>query len=83
MTGAATLIGSATPLAERFDLALVDLDGVAYKGHDPIDGAARRSVDGARAGHAAGVRHQQRVARAGVGGRAADGAGDRDASRPR
>lgn len=40
MTEPATLIGSATPLADRFDLALVDLDGVAYKGHDPIDGAA-------------------------------------------
>ncbi|WP_028048040.1 HAD-IIA family hydrolase [Cellulomonas sp. URHD0024] len=41
MTDAATLIGSATPLADRFDLALVDLDGVAYKGHDPIEGAAK------------------------------------------
>jgi ribonucleotide monophosphatase NagD (HAD superfamily) len=34
------LVGSQTPLADRFDLALVDLDGVAYRGHEPIDGAA-------------------------------------------
>ena len=38
MTGG--LVGSQTPLADRFDLALVDLDGVAYRGHEPIDGAA-------------------------------------------
>ena len=38
MTGG--LVGSSTPLADRFDLALVDLDGVAYRGHEPIDGAA-------------------------------------------
>lgn len=36
----ATLLGSARPLAEAYDLALVDLDGVAYRGHDPIDHAA-------------------------------------------
>lgn len=30
------LLASATPLAERYDLALVDLDGVAYRGHEPI-----------------------------------------------
>ncbi|GIG20915.1 haloacid dehalogenase [Cellulomonas chitinilytica] len=36
----AGLAGSTTPLADRFDLALVDLDGVAYRGHEPIDGAA-------------------------------------------
>jgi len=36
----AGLIGSSTPLAEHYDLALVDLDGVAYKGHEPIDHAA-------------------------------------------
>ncbi|AEE45805.1 HAD-IIA family hydrolase [Cellulomonas fimi] len=34
------LIGSATAPADRFDLALVDLDGVAYRGHEPIPGAA-------------------------------------------
>lgn len=37
MTG---LIGVDVPLAERFELALVDLDGVAYRGHDPIRNAA-------------------------------------------
>jgi glycerol 3-phosphatase-2 len=34
------LIGCDVPLAERYDLALVDLDGVAYRGHDPIENAA-------------------------------------------
>lgn len=34
------LVGSDVPLADRFDLALVDLDGVAYRGHEPIAGAA-------------------------------------------
>ncbi|MDM7830923.1 HAD-IIA family hydrolase [Cellulomonas edaphi] len=38
MTGG--LVGSTTPLADRYDLALVDLDGVAYKGHEPIEHAA-------------------------------------------
>ncbi|WP_125776670.1 HAD-IIA family hydrolase [Antribacter gilvus] len=36
----AGLLASAAPLAEAFDLALVDLDGVAYKGHLPIEHAA-------------------------------------------
>lgn len=36
----AGLLGSAIPLAERYDLALVDLDGVAYRGHEPIDHAS-------------------------------------------
>ncbi len=44
----ARLIGSDIPLAERYDLALVDLDGVAYKGHEPIAGAAA-GLGGARA----------------------------------
>ncbi|WP_158373494.1 HAD-IIA family hydrolase [Cellulosimicrobium cellulans] len=44
----ARLLGSDTPLAERYDLALVDLDGVAYRGHEPIDGAAA-GLAGARA----------------------------------
>ncbi|WP_102508872.1 HAD-IIA family hydrolase [Sanguibacter massiliensis] len=43
----AGLIGSAAPLAEAFDLALVDLDGVAYRGPLPIDHAAP-SLTGAR-----------------------------------
>ena len=37
---AAGLIGTALPLAEAYDLALVDLDGVAYRGPLPIDHAA-------------------------------------------
>jgi HAD superfamily hydrolase (TIGR01450 family) len=41
------LIACEVPLAERFDLALVDLDGVAYKGHEPIHGAAA-GLKGAR-----------------------------------
>ncbi|MET0434128.1 MAG: HAD family hydrolase, partial [Cellulomonas sp.] len=44
----ARLLGSASPLAEAYDLALVDLDGVAYRGHEPIDGAAA-GLAGARA----------------------------------
>ncbi len=43
-----TLLGSDTPLAEKYDLALVDLDGVAYRGHEPIEGAAP-GIAGARA----------------------------------
>ncbi|WP_277210733.1 HAD-IIA family hydrolase [Isoptericola croceus] len=34
------LLGSERPLAEEHDLALVDLDGVAYQGHLPIAHAA-------------------------------------------
>lgn len=45
MTG---LIGCEVPLAERYDLALVDLDGVAYRGHEPIEHAAE-GLTGARA----------------------------------
>lgn len=44
MTG---LIGCDVPLAERYELALVDLDGVAYRGHDPIENAAE-GLTGAR-----------------------------------
>lgn len=36
----AHLMGSDTPLAERYNLALVDLDGVTYRGQEPIAGAA-------------------------------------------
>ncbi|MBU4216172.1 MAG: HAD-IIA family hydrolase [Actinobacteria bacterium] len=36
------------PLSVAYDLALVDLDGVAYRGHLPIDGAAP-ALAGARA----------------------------------
>ncbi|MCL2092418.1 MAG: HAD-IIA family hydrolase [Micrococcales bacterium] len=38
---------SDVPLVERFDLALVDLDGVTYRGHLPVDGAAE-ALTGAR-----------------------------------
>lgn len=41
------LIACDIPPAERYDLALVDLDGVAYRGHEPIDGAAE-GLAGAR-----------------------------------
>lgn len=41
------LIACDVPLADRFDLALVDLDGVAYRGHDPVPGAAE-GLAGAR-----------------------------------
>lgn len=34
------LLGSRVPPAEAYDLALVDLDGVAYRGHLPIEHAA-------------------------------------------
>lgn len=44
----ARLLGSDIALSERYDLALVDLDGVAYRGHEPIDGAAA-GLAGARA----------------------------------
>ncbi|ADG74552.1 HAD-superfamily hydrolase, subfamily IIA [Cellulomonas flavigena DSM 20109] len=46
------LLGSDEPLATRYDLALVDLDGVAYRGHEPIDGAA----EGLARARAAGMR---------------------------
>lgn len=44
----ATLLASAIPLAQAYDLALVDLDGVTYKGHEPIEFAAE-GLAGARA----------------------------------
>ncbi|MFE5337575.1 HAD-IIA family hydrolase [Isoptericola sp. NPDC056573] len=44
----ASLSGSTGPLAAAHDLALVDLDGVAYKGHLPIPHAAE-SLTAARA----------------------------------
>lgn len=43
----AVLRASEKPLAEVHDLALVDLDGVAYAGHEPIAYAAE-GLDGAR-----------------------------------
>jgi len=41
------IIGSDLPLAQAYPLALVDLDGVAYKGHEPIEFAAQ-GLTGAR-----------------------------------
>lgn len=46
------LLGSDEPLATRYDLALVDLDGVAYRGHDPID----RAADGLAGARSSGMR---------------------------
>ena len=40
----ATLRASDKPLAEAFDVALVDLDGVAYRGHLPIPHASESLV---------------------------------------
>jgi glycerol 3-phosphatase-2 len=42
------LMGCDVPLAERYDVALVDLDGVTYRGLEPIDGASE-GLAGARA----------------------------------
>lgn len=42
------LLACDVPLAERYDVALVDLDGVTYRGHEPIGGAAP-GIAGARA----------------------------------
>ncbi|ROS74291.1 HAD-IIA family hydrolase [Cellulomonas sp. PhB143] len=44
----AGLLACDVPLSQRYPLALVDLDGVAYRGHEPIEHAAR-SLEGARA----------------------------------
>jgi glycerol-1-phosphatase len=46
----ATLLGSDRPLAEAHDLALVDLDGVAYQGHLPIEHAAESLEEARRRG---------------------------------
>ncbi len=42
------LLGSAIPLAQTYELALVDLDGVTYRGPDPIEHASS-SLQQARA----------------------------------
>jgi glycerol 3-phosphatase-2 len=44
----AGLLGSDAPLAEQYDVGLVDLDGVTYRGREPVDGAAE-GLAGARA----------------------------------
>lgn len=45
MTAGAGLLASDTPLGEAYDLALVDLDGVAYRGRQPIEHAAQSLAD--------------------------------------
>ena len=49
MTANVGLLASDAPLAAAYDLALVDLDGVAYKGHLPIEHASA-SLAAARSG---------------------------------
>lgn len=49
MTASAGLLASDAPLCTAYDLALVDLDGVAYKGHLPIEHASV-SLAAARSG---------------------------------
>ncbi|WP_454854801.1 HAD-IIA family hydrolase [Promicromonospora soli] len=49
MRAVAGLLASDAPLATAYDLALVDLDGVAYKGHLPIEHASV-SLTAARSG---------------------------------
>jgi HAD superfamily hydrolase (TIGR01450 family) len=44
------LLSCDTPLSSAYDLALVDLDGVAYRGHEPIEHAADSLVAGRSAG---------------------------------
>ena len=47
--GAATLLGSDLPLAQTYDVALLDLDGVCFAGDARVEHAAD-GVNGARAG---------------------------------
>ena len=46
--GSSLLLGSESPLAETYDVALLDLDGVCFAGDSSVDHAAD-SVNGARA----------------------------------
>ena len=48
-----------------YDVALLDLDGVVYVGRDAVPGAPEALAQARAAGHAAGLRHQQRRAPAG------------------
>ncbi|UJP38818.1 HAD-IIA family hydrolase [Cellulomonas palmilytica] len=48
----ARLIAAPVPPAQAYDLALVDLDGVAYRGHEPIEHAS----DGLTGAREAGMR---------------------------
>ncbi len=44
------LLGSSRPLAERYQLALLDLDGVVYRGKEPVDYAAESIRKAERSG---------------------------------
>ena len=46
----AGLLSADRPLAELFDLALVDLDGVAYRGHERVPWASESLVEARRRG---------------------------------
>ncbi|GIJ00192.1 HAD superfamily hydrolase (TIGR01450 family)/HAD superfamily hydrolase (TIGR01549 family) [Sediminihabitans luteus] len=48
--GGTGLLACDVPLAQRYGLALVDLDGVAYRGPDPIEHASQGLVDARDAG---------------------------------
>ena len=56
------LLTSTEPLATAYDLAMLDLDGVVYIGHEAVDGAAGHI---ARA-RAAGMRVAFKIGRAHV-----------------
>ncbi|ACQ80609.1 HAD-superfamily hydrolase, subfamily IIA [Beutenbergia cavernae DSM 12333] len=45
-----TLVGCARPPAEEFDAALLDLDGVVYRGPEPVEHAAEAIAAGRAAG---------------------------------
>src|SRR4051812_15913801 len=44
------MLGSRQPLATRYDVALLDLDGVVYVGEQPVPGAPRALAAARRAG---------------------------------
>ena len=45
MTGRTTLLASHEPLAERYDVALLDLDGVVYVGPSAVEGAREHLLE--------------------------------------
>ena len=53
------------PLWDRYDVALLDLDGVVYVGPDAVPGAVDHLAAAQRRRAAPRVRHQQRLAHAG------------------
>lgn len=46
----ATLLASAQPLAQRYDVALLDLDGVVYVGNQPVDAAPQALTEARKLG---------------------------------